>query len=124
MNKAELIKALEARLGSRRLAAEALEVVLDAIVREVARGGHVSITGFGTFDQVQRAPRTGRNPRTGEAVPIPTTLVPRFRASDSFKDYVADPASLPESAPAVVRAAPGTARRPTATEGAAEAPRG
>lgn len=49
MNKAELVKALEERLGSRKAAQEALEVVLDTIVREVAKGGRVAITGFGTF---------------------------------------------------------------------------
>ena len=46
MNKAELVKALEERLGSRKAAQEALEVVLDTIVREVAKGGRVAITGF------------------------------------------------------------------------------
>ena len=91
MNKAELVKALEERLGSRKEAQEALEVVLDTIVREVAKGGRVAITGFGTFEKAARAARTGRNPRTGEVVKIKKTNVPRFKAGTSFKTYVADP---------------------------------
>ena len=108
MNKAELVKALEERLGSRKAAQEALEVVLDTIVREVAKGGRVAITGFGTFEKAARAARTGRNPRTGEVVKIKKTTVPRFKAGTSFKSYVADPKSLPKAAPAAARAAAGT----------------
>ena len=108
MNKAELVKALEERLGSRKAAQEALEVVLDTIVREVAKGGRVAITGFGTFEKAARAARTGRNPRTGEVVKIKKTSVPRFKAGTSFKGYVADPRSLPKAAPAAARAAAGT----------------
>ena len=108
MNKAELVKALEERLGSRKAAQEALEVVLDTIVREVAKGGRVAITGFGTFEKAARAARTGRNPRTGEVVKIKKTTVPRFKAGTSFKAYVADPKSLPKAAPAAARAAAGT----------------
>ena len=62
MNKAELIGALEAKLGSRRVASDALEAVFDTIIREVARR-KVGITGFGTFERADRAARTGRNPR-------------------------------------------------------------
>ncbi|GAA3619427.1 hypothetical protein GCM10022199_24910 [Marihabitans asiaticum] len=109
MNKAELIKSIEQALGSRKAATEALDAVLDAIVREVSKGGKVAITGFGTFEKAARAARTGRNPRTGEAVRIPQTSVPRFKPASSFKSYVADPTSLPKAAPAVARAAVGTA---------------
>ncbi len=62
MNKAELVKALEERLGSRKAAQEALEVVLDTIVREVAKGGRVAITGFGTFEKAARAANNGALP--------------------------------------------------------------
>lgn len=118
MNKGELIKALEDTLGSRKAATEALEAVLDAIVREVAKGGKVAITGFGTFEKAARAARTGRNPRTGEEVRIPEAVVPRFKAGTSFKSYVANPKALPQAAPAVARAAAGTVG--TATRAAAD----
>ena len=108
MNKAELIKSIEASLGSRKAATDALDAVLDAIVREVSKGGKVAITGFGTFEKAARAARTGRNPQTGEPVKIPKTSVPRFKAATSFKGYVANPTSLPKAAPAVARAAAGT----------------
>ena len=108
MNKAELIKSIEQTLGSRKAAADALDAVLDAIVREVSKGGKVAITGFGTFEKAARAARTGRNPQTGEPVRIPKTNVPRFKAATSFKSYVANPKSLPKAAPAVARAAAGS----------------
>ena len=109
MNKADLVKELEKKLGSRQLANDALETVLDTIVREVVRGGKVAITGFGTFDRVDRAARTGRNPHTGTSVRIPKSKAPRFRPGTSFKAYVRRPSSLPKSAPATGRAAAGTA---------------
>ena len=85
MNKAELALALESKLGSRKLAHDALEAFLETIIREVARGCRVSITGFGTFQKVERGARTGRNPRTGEEVRIRKTTVPRFRPGTSFR---------------------------------------
>ena len=108
VNKADLVKALEARLGSRKAASEALEAVLDIIIREVTKGGKVGITGFGTFDRVERAARTGRNPRTGAAVRIPKSKSPRFRAGAAFKSYVKAPSTLPKAASTGVRAAAGT----------------
>lgn len=96
MNKSELIEALAPRLGGRAQAATAVEAVVDVILREVAAGRSVAITGFGTFERVDRAPRTGRNPRTGEPVPIEGTSSPRFRPGAYFKDVVADPSALPD----------------------------
>ncbi len=95
MNKADLIQRLEARLGSRRAAADAVETIVDVIIREVSNGGSVGITGFGTFERADRAPRTGRNPRTGETVRIASTAVPKFRPGTHFKEVVADPGALP-----------------------------
>lgn len=109
MNKADLIDALEVRLGGRKAAADAIEAVFDIIIREVAAGGKVGITGFGTFERVDRAARTGRNPRTGQSVRIDSTAVPKFRPGTAFKMYVAEPATLPKAGPAAARAAAGTA---------------
>ena len=85
MNKADLVAALEKTLGSRKAATEAVETILETIVAEVAKGGKVALTGFGTFEKAARAARTGRNPRTGETVKIRKTSVPRFTASSKFK---------------------------------------
>lgn len=108
MNKAELITALEPKLGSKKAASDALEHVLDVVIREVAKGGKVSITGFGTFQKVAREARTGRNPRTGAAVKIKKTTVPRFRPGTAFKAVVADPRKLPKTAIAGGRASAGS----------------
>ena len=108
MNKADLIRELEKTLGSRQAAVDALDSVLDTIVREVVRGGKVAVTGFGTFDRVERAPRTGRNPHTGDSVRIPKSRSPRFRPGTAFKDYVRKPSSLPKGEPATGRAPAGS----------------
>nr|WP_279590709.1 HU family DNA-binding protein [Dermatophilus congolensis] len=109
VNKADLVDALEHRIGGKKAAADAIEAVFDVIIREVAAGGKVGITGFGTFERVDRAARTGRNPRTGESVRIESTAVPKFRPGTAFKMYVAEPETLPKSGPAAARAAAGTA---------------
>lgn len=105
MNKADVIEALAPRLGGRAQATVALESVVDVVLREVAAGGTVGITGFGVFETVERAPRTGRNPRTGEAVPIAGTRSARFRPATYFKQVVADPSTLPTDGLAGVRVA-------------------
>lgn len=129
MNKADLIEALAPTLGGRPQAASAVEAMVDVILREVAGGGSVGITGFGTFEKVDRAPRTGRNPRTGEPVPIPGTSSPRFRPGTYFKDAVADPATLPKQGLAGARvgstsesAAPAARSRAAGSAGTAGAP--
>jgi DNA-binding protein HU-beta len=58
---------------------------LEEIEGSVARGERVSLSGFGTFDRRERAPRTGRNPRTGEAIMVGASVVPVFRAGTGFK---------------------------------------
>jgi len=109
MNKAELIESLETRLGSKKAASEALEAVVDAIIREVAKGNKVGITGFGTFEKISRAARTGRNPRTGTTVRIKKTSVPKFKPGTAFKTVVANPRALPKTGNAGGRASSATA---------------
>ena len=91
MNKADLVKEPENQLGSRKAANDALSAVIDVIIRQVAKGEKVAITGFGTFEKAARAARTGRNPRTGATVRIKKTNVPKFRAGSGFKEVVANP---------------------------------
>ena len=114
MNKADLINHLSTQLGGRRAATVAVEALVDAVIREVAAGGSVGITGFGTFERADRAPRTGRNPRTGDLVPIAGTSTPRFRPGTQFKAIVADPALLPAEGLAGGRAPAGSAPAPRA----------
>ena len=109
MNKGQLIAAIEGRLGGKKAAADALEAVLDVIIREVASKRKVGITGFGTFERAARAARTGRNPRTGASVKIKKTAVPKFKAGTAFRTYVADPRQLPKTTAAGARASAGSA---------------
>ena len=108
MNKGELIDELESRLGGRKAAAEAVQGVLDVIIRTVARGEKVGITGFGSFEKALRAARIGRNPRTGASVKIKKTAVPKFKAGTQFRDVVADPKKLPKTSAAGARASAST----------------
>ena len=88
VNKSDLIEIVSARLGDRRAASAAVEAVVDAITRSVAKGEKVGISGFGVFERVDRAARTARNPTTGEAVRLGETRVPKFRPGQGFKDIV------------------------------------
>src|SRR6187401_1264642 len=104
MNKAELIDILTDKLGSdRRTATEAVENVVDIIVRAVHKGQSVTITGFGVFEQRKRAARVARNPRTGETVKVKPTSVPAFRPGAQFKAVVSGSQRLPDDGPAVKR---------------------
>ncbi|MFE2873990.1 HU family DNA-binding protein [Embleya sp. NPDC059259] len=96
MNKAQLVEAVADRLGGRKAAAEAVDAVLDTIVRAVTAGDRVSITGFGSFEKVDRPARYARNPQTGERVRVKKTSVPRFRAGQGFKDYTSGTKKLPK----------------------------
>lgn len=60
-----------------------IELVVNSVLRNIesalVRGERVQFTGFGTFELKKRAPRTGRNPHTGEAIPIPARIIPSFK---------------------------------------------
>jgi DNA-binding protein HU-beta len=89
VNKAELISRVSERVeGGRSAATTAVDAVFDAIQEAVAQGDRVAITGFGVFEKVERAARTGRNPQTGEPVEVKAASVPKFRAGSDFKAYV------------------------------------
>ena len=109
MNKAQLIDRLSTQLGSKKAANDAVEAVIDTVTRAVASGERVAITGFGVFEKVARPARTGRNPRTGAAVKIKKTSVPKFKPGQSFKDVVSGAKKLPKAAASAARSASGTA---------------
>jgi DNA-binding protein HU-beta len=93
-------------MGGRQQAAEAVDHVLDAIVRAVVAGERVSVTGFGSFEKVDRPARYARNPQTGERVRVKKTSVPRFRAGQGFKDLVSGSKKLPRGGEVAVKKAP------------------
>jgi DNA-binding protein HU-beta len=108
VNKAQLVEAIADKLGGRQQAADAVDAVLDAIVRATVAGDRVSVTGFGSFEKVDRPARYARNPQTGERVRVKKTSVPRFRAGQGFKDLVSGTKKLPKNDVAVKKAPKGS----------------
>ena len=89
MNKAQLIELIAEKS---RTPKNQTETILDAtieVIREALRDGkEVKLVGFGTFSKTTRKSRTGRNPKTGVAVKIPSTHVPRFKPGKDLKDFI------------------------------------
>jgi len=89
VNKAELIDAVADGADiSKADATRAVDAVVDQITSALKKGDQVTLVGFGTFAVKDRAARTGRNPRTGEAINIPASKVPGFKAGKALKDAV------------------------------------
>ena len=89
MNKAELIERLAKKTKLTKVQSEAvMDAALEIIQTTVSKGEDVKIVGFGTFSSVQRGARLGRNPKTGEAVEIPKSKVPRFKPGKDFKSLL------------------------------------
>lgn len=89
MTRDDLIKAIAERAQlSKDNASKALEAVLSTITDTLKQGDNVSLVGFGSFKVSKRAARQGRNPRTGEAISIPETMVPSFSAGKTLKEAV------------------------------------
>lgn len=68
----------------------ALEAMLNAVTESLAQGRRVEIRGFGIFMSRDRTARMGRNPKTGEAVPVAAKQVPRFKASNLLLERLND----------------------------------
>ena len=89
MNKTELINAIAASSGlSKKDSEKALTATVDAITQALISGDKVQLVGFGIFDVKDRAARIGRNPKTKEAINIPATRTPQFKAGKALKDSV------------------------------------
>ena len=89
MNKNDLIANVAEAAGlSKADAGSAVDAVLSAITDGLAGGGEIRLVGFGTFSVANRAATTGRNPRTGEAIQIPASKQPKFKAGKALKDAV------------------------------------
>ncbi len=89
MNKTELVKSIATAAGLSQVAAEkALNGFMDAVKGSLAKGESVTMVGFGTFSVSKRAARTGRNPRTGEAIDIPARNVVKFKTGARLADAV------------------------------------
>ena len=87
--KAELAELLFDRLGlNKRESKEMVEAFFDLVGGTLAHGEDVKLSGFGNFQVRRKAPRPGRNPRTGESIPIDARQVVTFHASHKLKAMV------------------------------------
>lgn len=89
MNKIELIAAMAEKAEiSKKDAEKALSAFTNIVSDTLVDGAKVAITGFGSFEVVERAARTGRNPKTGESIEIQASKSPKFKAGKALKDAV------------------------------------
>ena len=89
MNKQELIDKVAKKAEITKKDARAvLDATISAIMEAVKKGDKVTLVGFGTFSQVKRAARNGRNPATGKPLKIAARKAPKFTAGKNFKEKV------------------------------------
>ncbi|PPC77092.1 integration host factor subunit beta [Pokkaliibacter plantistimulans] len=90
MTKSELIERLVARHPDMPIkdVEAAVKTILDHMSEALARGDRIEIRGFGSFSLHFRAPRVGRNPKTGESVPLGPKFVPHFKPGKELRDQV------------------------------------
>ncbi|HNR29345.1 MAG TPA: HU family DNA-binding protein [Candidatus Hydrogenedentes bacterium] len=94
MTKRELVIDVAERLGyTQNEVADVIQATLDTIAETLAEGNRLEIRNFGVFEIKTRDARIGRNPRTGQAVPIDAKRVPIFKPGKALKQLV----ELPES---------------------------
>jgi integration host factor subunit beta len=88
MLRSELVSKLQEEMQPMRAAdvEHAVDVVLEEIAQALAEGGRVELRGFGAFSTRGRDARTGRNPRTGEAVKVPSKRVPYFKPGKEMRE--------------------------------------
>ena len=94
MNKTKLVAAIAEKAGlSKKDAEGAVKAFTDTVAEQLKAGEKIQLVGFGTFEVAERAARTGKNPQTGEAIKIPASKAPKFKAGKALKDVVNTPAA-------------------------------
>lgn len=89
MNKAELVEAVaQAADISKAAASRAVDAMVNSVTDALKEGEQVTIVGFGTFLVRERGARSGRNPRTGEAIEIKASKVLSFKAGKTLRDAI------------------------------------
>lgn len=89
MNKQELISTVAEKTGMSKVAiANVTETLISVIEKSLKKGDDVQLVGFGTWKRKKRPARTGRNPKTGEAIKIAAKYVPSFTAGKQLKEAV------------------------------------
>ncbi len=91
VTKADLANVLFEELGfNKREAKDFVELFFDTMRAELELGNHVKLSGFGNFTVRDKTSRPGRNPKTGEEIPIPARRVVTFKASQKLKSRVSE----------------------------------
>lgn len=90
INKSEFISNLSADCDTinDNVVDEAVREILDLMVDTLANDGRVEVRGFGSFCLHHRRARTGRNPKTGESVPVPAKAIPHFKPGKALREAV------------------------------------
>jgi DNA-binding protein HU-beta len=99
VNKADLVAQVAANAGAGTSNAQAervLDAFRDVVQATVKKGDDISYPGLGKFSRAARKARIGRNPRTGEAIKVPASKVPRFSAAAGLKGVVNGAAPAPK----------------------------
>ena len=98
MTRSELIEALAARFPqlTTQDAEVAVRELIEAISQALETGQRVEIRGFGSFSLNYRAPRTGRNPKTGEKVAVPGKYATHFKPGKELRDRVDAAVAVPK----------------------------
>jgi DNA-binding protein HU-beta len=123
MNKAQFIAYLAPQFGdSKKEAARAVDVVFDAIVRNISKGDDVMINDFGKFKKVDRPARKGRNPFTGETIQIKASKKVRFLPAKALKEIIAGARKLEAAPKPPVKVLPKVVAKPVAKAAAKKAP--
>jgi DNA-binding protein HU-beta len=111
MNRAHLIERIKYMHGNAFTAEEALEAVLETIVRTVAEGERVMVTGFGSLEPILIPARRARNPQTGEVVEVGAHQRVKFRPGQNFVELVNGNKLLPEKGSAIKKAPKGSVKK-------------
>jgi len=89
LNKSELVAVVAEKSGlTKKDAEKAVSAVFEAISSALVEGEKVQLVGFGTFEVRDRKERPGQNPQTKQAIIIPATKVPAFKAGKTLKEAV------------------------------------
>ena len=89
MNKPDIVAVVARSSGISKASADnAVDAIFSAITDALRKGEDVRLVGFGTFSTRRRAAHQGRNPRTGEAIQIPASTLPKFKPGRPLKDAV------------------------------------
>lgn len=89
MNKKELVQTISNKSGlTQKDVTNVVEYFMETVIEQLAKHENIQLVGFGSFEVVARASRMGRNPKSGETVEIPASVVPKFKPGKVLKDAI------------------------------------